>query len=243
MRIIIVEDEINTRLGLLKLLKTRDNVEVIADAEDGIEGLRLIKDLQPDLVIADICMPKMDGLTMIECLEEVHDGIKFIILSGHADFEYAKQGIRLGIDEYLLKPITKKELLESLDRIETKISRNENSFSSSKSLDQEQYHLLVSRTLESIHQHYAKKITLEDFSLQFNVTPEYMSRLFAKEVGKTFSAYLKEYRIQQAMELLKNREIKMYEVACRVGYDDVHYFSRVFKEQMGISPKKYSMSN
>ncbi len=72
-----------------------------------------------------------------------------------------------------------------------------------------------------------------------NITPEYLSRLFTKEIGKSFSDYLKEYRIDKAKKLLVNNKLKIYEIAEKVGYSDPKYFCKVFKESTGMSPKEY----
>ena len=72
-------------------------------------------------------------------------------------------------------------------------------------------------------------------------SPEYLSNLFAKETGMTFSNYLKKVRIEKAKELILTTDMKIYEVACSVGYPDQKYFSKVFKEYTGVSAKQYAI--
>lgn len=116
-KIIIVEDEYRIRTGLGNLIeKVGVNCKVIAEAENGYEGLKLIQNLEPDIVITDISMPKFDGLQMIEKAKELGLSCKFVILSGYANFEYAQKGIRQVVKEYLLKPVTITNVRELLGK-------------------------------------------------------------------------------------------------------------------------------
>jgi two-component system, response regulator YesN len=107
MRIIVVEDEQKPREGLVRLISKLDpGYEVVGQARNGLEGKEMTLSLSPDLVFTDIKMPVMDGLEMIEALRASGSTAHFVILSGYAQFEYAKRGIVLGVKDYLLKPIT-----------------------------------------------------------------------------------------------------------------------------------------
>lgn len=118
MRIIVVEDERKTRAGIIRLIgKLSSDYEVVGEAEDGREGLALILQLQPDVVILDVQMPVMNGLEMLEELKRSRNGAKLVILSGHSEFEYARQAVRLGASEYLMKPITADDLEQTLRQL------------------------------------------------------------------------------------------------------------------------------
>lgn len=106
MKFVIVEDEIRIREGILRLLPKLDKEnEIVGEAENGLEGLEIIRKEKPDVIITDIRMPLMDGLDMLEKLHEEGCDAKAIVLSAYSEFEYARQAIRLGVTEYLLKPI------------------------------------------------------------------------------------------------------------------------------------------
>ncbi|OOM80117.1 response regulator [Clostridium sp. BL-8] len=506
MRILIVEDEINAREGLGNLLeKINDNYIVCGKASDGEQGLIFAKEYKPDLIFTDIEMPKLNGLDMLERIKENGQDPYVIILSGYSDFKYAQKGIKLGVEEYLLKPITYSDLRISMEQIERKLSlkreelllfgnhipkekileqillnkganlkdlykvieenikqyeelylvnlrlRNgdekrseiivqeiynfiknyklenfyysimkeynyvtmfvsarakfmeftkmlkynllfslrkngfsditisfinlnsleeiENSFSKlkglskwpivlgndeiiceemifklkinhcnypiridnevlkairnndrvklidinknfvsylkadiydpdqvidicskyifsiltvSKSFNNDMYiecgnegildaikdsctfdelkeqldrvidkvckrnhegttvnSLIVRKAMNYIKEYYNDKVSLEEIADGMNITPEYLSRLFTKELGKSFSDYLKEFRIDKAKELLTGKKMKIYEVAQQVGYSDSKYFCKVFKELTGMAPKEY----
>ncbi len=119
MKIVVVEDELRTRKSIIKLIgRISEDYLVVGEAEDGAEGLAVIEKNAPDLIITDIRMPNIDGLEMIRRIKQNNEWSKFIILSGYAEFHYAQQAVKLGIDEYLLKPITVSDLVTSLQTIE-----------------------------------------------------------------------------------------------------------------------------
>ncbi len=97
----------------------------------------------------------------------------------------------------------------------------------------------INRTLEYIRTHYKEGITLEKTAEVMNITPEYLSMLFKREMGMNFSVFLKEFRISHAKRLLKGTDLKIYEVAQECGYSNSNYFTKVFKEITGISPAEY----
>lgn len=118
MKIVIVEDEIRIREGLARLLqKSDESYEVVGEAENGQDGLELITKVKPDVIITDIKMPVMDGLEMLTQLYNSGIHAKAIVLSAYSEFEYARQAMRLGVKEYLLKPIVLGEISESLQRV------------------------------------------------------------------------------------------------------------------------------
>jgi two-component system response regulator YesN len=118
MTIVVVEDESIPRDGLVQLISKLDaSYRVVGQARNGREGKHVVEELTPDLVITDIKMPEMDGLEMIRCLRAEGCAATFVILSGYAEFEFAKQGIVLGVRDYLLKPISPQEIADALRKI------------------------------------------------------------------------------------------------------------------------------
>lgn len=124
MKIVIVEDEIRIREGISKLVcKLNEDYEVVGEASNGEEGLKLICSVQPDVIITDIKMPMMDGLEMLNLLADKGIKAKTIVLSAYSEFEYARQAMRLGVKEYLLKPIVVGEISDSLQRVSEEIRK------------------------------------------------------------------------------------------------------------------------
>ena len=121
MNIVIVEDEIKIRNGLSRLLSSYSEHQVVAKAKNGREGLNAIISLHPDLVFTDIRMPEMDGLQMLEQVKNNGIGCHSVILTGYAEFDYAKRALNCGADDYLLKPITVDAVEKILNEISNKI--------------------------------------------------------------------------------------------------------------------------
>ena len=108
-RVLVVEDEEVIRKGLIMSIDFEGlNCVLIGEASNGEEGAMLIKERKPDIVITDVTMPLMNGIEMIE--QTLDYNYTSIIISGYNEFTYAKKAIRLGVCDYLLKPIDKKEL-------------------------------------------------------------------------------------------------------------------------------------
>lgn len=117
-RIMIVDDEEEVRLGVLKRIDWDSlGYEVAADAENGQDALDKAEGLELDVVMTDIKMPYMDGLEFADRLQQQQPGVKLIILSGFNEFEYAKRAIKLNVVEYVLKPVNAQELSEILARV------------------------------------------------------------------------------------------------------------------------------
>lgn len=106
-----------------------------------------------------------------------------------------------------------------------------------------QEHLTVKRMKSMIHEFYQTGITLDEIARRLDVTPEYLSSQFHRATGETFSAYMRNYRIQKAKELLLGTQMKLYEIAEAVGYSDGKYFSKVFRECTGCLPAEYRKRN
>lgn len=118
MRIVIVEDEVMIRVGMGKLIENETDYHIIGEAKNGKEGYEMALRLKPDLIITDIRMPEMDGLEMLKALKESGFSVRAIILTGYAEFEYARTAIGLGVNDYLLKPIGVEDVQEVLKKME-----------------------------------------------------------------------------------------------------------------------------
>ncbi|MDF2485145.1 MAG: two component transcriptional regulator, AraC family [Herbinix sp.] len=124
-RILIADDEAYVRDLVAKSinLSTLD-VEVVGCAEDGTQAIDMVEQLKPDILITDICMPKLSGLELIKAIKNTGVNIKTVIISGYDDFAYAKTAMELGITNYLLKPFLPDELFEVIGKLIEEIENN-----------------------------------------------------------------------------------------------------------------------
>ena len=128
LKVFLVDDEIATREGIRSSFPwDEENYTLVGEAPDGEIALPMIADEKPDVVVTDIRMPFMDGLALSRAIRRTMPWIHIVILSGYSDFDYAKQAISLGVEEYLLKPVTVEELRTVLERIRTRLQEERKS--------------------------------------------------------------------------------------------------------------------
>ena len=124
-RMMIIDDEPMVICGIKKIIAwEKYEIEICGEAEDGEEGLKKIIELMPDLALIDLKMPGMNGIDLIQRVKEFNQDIVFIILTGFAEFEYARKAMELGVVNYILKPVDETKLLDiilkTLSNIEQK---------------------------------------------------------------------------------------------------------------------------
>lgn len=113
-RVIVVEDQLLVRRGLVGLLEPEEGVEVVGEAKDGVEALREIPRVRPDVALVDARMPRMDGIELIRRLSERHPRIAAIVLTTFDDDEYVFGGLRAGAKGYLLKDTSPEDLVSAI---------------------------------------------------------------------------------------------------------------------------------
>lgn len=242
-KVLIVEDENLIRKKLLHFIDYDAlGMVVVADGTNGLEGVDLIKKYQPDIVLADINMPEKDGLDMIK--ETLDYDYIAIIISGYDYFSYAQRALKYGVTDYLLKPINLDDLKEALINAREIIYKKRNVISQKTDLenavDISLDHLIKDTTvlemIDYIKNNYQEKISISDLSKDLAYSESMLNRKFKKEVHITFNEYLNRYRINKAIDLLKNSDYNITEIAYMCGYSSAKYFARVFKKYLGMSP-------
>ncbi len=351
-KVFLIDDEANVRESMRDLLAwTSFGCVVCGDAADGELALPLIEKEQPDIVVSDIQMPFMDGLELSRTLRVRMPFVKIILLSGHEEFRYAREAMRIGVSEYCLKPISSAELetvvrhvAEEIDeqRTSSQLAKREglsmerlieadrtelvrfmklgmpedaSAFSASymarldgidwraswtgsfvctelvlaayryckdsgmpEAMDEREL-LRLERSLEAVqsaeeaavfmegvlervthfrergsNKYAAKMNKAKEFIREkascyelsqllvaehVGMSPSYFSTIFSQETGRTFVEFLTSVRLQQSIHLLQTTDLKTYEIAYKVGYNDAHYFSYLFKKFTGQTTREY----
>lgn len=389
-KVLIADDEDIICRGLASMVSQREELQVVALAEDGEIALEKAKETRPDLMFVDINMPFLNGLEFMEKVQDVLPEVLIVIVTGYDDFEYVQKALQLGASDYVLKPVMEKAFFEVLDKsikklkamdesreyvgwMEQQVEQNrarmiddlfnelvrekmeetefrkqmgylkiqvpvpymittvrilsgrEGDLSSNdhawylsccdaiqkcfhpdsevlcfqteegaiaviskvisgqrwKELEQKlrvafdsrqdarvelaqqqgerlsdlpevfrrvmelcrersHYSDLVLRTISMIRMQWEdSELTLQSVADALFVSPSYLSRVFHRETGENFASYLARKRMNEAKVLLKNTNLKMYEIAEKTGYTSQHYFSNAFKRATGISPADY----
>jgi len=257
-KVVLVEDSKLLRTGM-KFTFDWDSLdcEMTGDAENGQDGLKLIRQTQPDIVITDIRMPGMDGLEMIGQLSSEGNKAVFIIISAYSDFSYAQQAVRYGVADYLVKPFTDAELINSLKTACSKAEERRQDLILSRRLEAVEKSKLivfssylsgeegrikqeyVRRVIQYIKEHFAENIQVRSIANALKVSESHLSKVFKETMHYTIGEYLTQYRIKEACGLLKNPDYRINEVSEKVGYTDQRYFSVTFKRIMGVTPGNF----
>jgi len=329
-QVLVAEDELWIRNAVVEMVENLNpEFHVIGSKSNGQEAWNFINEFWPSIVITDIMMPVKDGLWLIEQIHQLNLPIIVIVVSGYENFLYAKQAMRYGISEYLLKPIDEEELqgalqrsikrLESMTEVHegylkiqsfieqlptvnqqvltqelktllayiirlktaspsmgksllkifsTKLNElfqsinAEHTYLYLKEEDEQGIYshflglmdewLLVSPKWENkqmnsaikkvccyIDEHYYESFELSHLAEMTHMSVSYFSMLFKQTTGQTYLNYLNQVRLNKAKELLKEPDLKIYEIADMVGYTSMPYFNRIFKQTVKITPLEY----
>ena len=372
-KIFIVEDEELLRNGMKNNVKWEEEGYIFCgEARDGEEALPLIRNIIPDIVITDIKMPFMNGLELSRILKKEIPNIRIMVLTGYDEFEFAREALSIGADEYILKPFSSEKLIVALNGIAKKINedkknkiwnfekyivekyfikkiqnkknviskdfyKNDNEDIEEffrlgniehiddfvneyikrldgalgysyiyiyytlmnifmiaakliKELNEEdvisiipemkdieflcfsinsieelkrfliqlfikvikfrddnrnnRYGKIIEEAKKFMHKEYMNpELSLNLVAHKINVSPNHFSTIFRNGMGEVFIDYLTKIRIKKAKELLVSSPMKTYEIAERIGYNDSHYFSYIFKKITGLTPSEYKNNN
>ena len=234
-RVVIIDDEAVIVEGLRKVVKwDQYNCEVAGTASDARSGAQLIREVRPDILFTDICMPGQNGLTMLAGLRSEFPEMQVTVLTGYRDFSYAQEAIRLGVTRFLLKPSKMSEIDEAMKAMTGKIGIKETS-----SADQNTGSFIVNQAMAYIEKHYSEKLTLQEVAETCYVSQWHLSKLLNKYAGQSFYDILNKVRINAARELLKDPSLRVGDIGMMVGYMDNAHFSRIFKKLTGCSANEY----
>jgi YesN/AraC family two-component response regulator len=250
-KVIIVDDEKTIREGLTQYIKDSQlPFEVIGKARNAAETLALMERTPPHLLFVDINMPDMNGLDLLRHVKSRYEQVIAIIVSGYDSFEYARQAVQLQAYDYLLKPVPKSDLKRVLQKIDIHLRQcypadnmmEDCEEESNSKIDQGTGTVIMSKVTEYIDNHYHDpELTVSRVAATFYMNHTYLSKKMKQELGASFLEYLTELRISKAKEILDHsmHNIKIGELAVKVGYTNQYYFSRLFKNRVGVCPIEY----
>lgn len=240
--VLIVDDEENIRNGLSNNLGWKSlGVDKVYLADSAIMALEVLKEHVVALVITDVKMPAMSGLDFIERAKMISPEIKFIILSGYAEFYYVKRAMKLHVIDYLLKPVNLNELMTLLEKHLGRAEHEATSFEiiSANMIGDRKMSPMVRRCIKYIVENYSKPITLDGLADLFERNPSYISYIFRQETGLKLFDYIAKVRVERAKELLRNSSLTINEIALQIGFEEYRSFVRVFKRETGLTPNEF----
>ncbi len=240
---VIVEDE---QIFLKELVLSIDwdklGISLIGTADDGVKGEELIKATEPDIVITDIRLPGKNGLEMLsDC-----PVLNAVILSGHTDFEYTKMAIRLGVFDYLKKPVDDDELEETLGRLADRIREENKDLEMHKNPDKMEIELpttvqnhTVQLAINTMMENCTRQIGLADVAETVRLSESRLSTLFKEVTGLNFLQYMNALRMNRAVYLLKHSNLNISEIATNSGFPTPGYFTKLFKRYFNTTPTQF----
>lgn len=267
-RVLLVDDEQIERMALAKKIDRYygDKVEIY-HAVNGREAVAMCGKQKNDIVIMDISMPEMNGVMAAKYIRKMDDECSIIFLSAYDDFEYARNAIKVRALDYLLKPCDMNDLLAVMDTALQKLDKenafNGNSISGKEQnketqIDGSNYNNVrenrpkrtdnvrnsdeqttIKYLKEYVENNYIYDISMQEAAEEMGYSDAYFSKLFKQYFNQNFTAYLTEYRIKKAKELLSNTNHSIKDISRMVGYTDSNYFAKIFKRLVGEIPSKY----
>lgn len=249
-KLLIVDDEPLIRRGVKTLANlSAIGISEILEAENGEKAIEIAKTEKPNIVIMDINMPNMDGLTASSIIKEKNPDIFVVILTGYDYFEYAQTAIRAKVDDYILKPISKLDIESVLKKIVNtiseknkkneyrKLSGNDNFIDEDSLEDTSDMEVIIRNYMnENL---FSSELSLTKMANEIGFNSNYLSGLFKRMYGIPFQDYVNRKRMEKAKLLLLSTSMKNYQVAEEIGIEDVNYFITKFKKLWGITPKQY----
>lgn len=267
-RVLLVDDEQIERMALAKKIDRYygDKVDIY-HAVNGREAVAMCGEQKNDIVIMDISMPEMNGVMAAKYIRKMDDECSIIFLSAYDDFEYARNAIKVRALDYLLKPCDMNDLLAVMDTALQKLDK-ENVFNGNSISGKEQNketeicgsnannvrenrpkrtdnvrnsdeQTTIKYLKEYVENNYIYDISMQEAAEEMGYSDAYFSKLFKQYFNQNFTAYLTEYRIKKAKELLSNTNHSIKDISRTVGYTDSNYFAKIFKRLVGEIPSKY----
>lgn len=246
-RVLVVDDDREIRKYILDELAGEYHV---LESVNGKEALALILEKTPDIVISDVMMPEMDGITLCRKIRQNVNvnHLPLILLTAKSKEEDNLKGLEIGADAYIVKPFSIDILKETVKNIIKNRERLKNNYSGSQQQkDKVQKIMLKSadeKLLEKVMDVINKNISNPDFNVEMissriGISRVHLHRKLKELTNQSTRDLIRNIRLQQAAELLASKNLSVSDVARAVGFSNISYFSNAFKEFYGIPPTSY----
>lgn len=233
-RVMVADDETYMLEAFDKLVNwEKMGCQLVYKATNGRDVIEHLDIYKPDIVITDIKMPLMDGIEVARYIYENRDQIKVIILTAHANFEYAQETISYDVCGYVVKTSMMEMLPGAIEKAVQKlggIAWKEEPEGHSEDI--------FGKLQKYIEEHYMSRLTLTDIARDIHANGSYLSRLYKNRTGQNLFDTINRMKLEKAKEYIA-KGCRIFEAAELVGFEDVSYFSRVFKKLEGCSPREY----
>lgn len=257
-KVLLAEDEVFVRESVREIIDWESmGFTVVGEAGNGAEALGIIHKEKPDLVLADIIMPEMDGIELLKKTREAGIRSKFVMLTCMSEFEYIRQAMEFGASNYILKlSMNVKDLRETLGKIRAELEKEEKAHGAAVMAAEERMreaddapgewteeeritHPEVNKIIAYIHENYHEDLSVKFLSQYVMMGENYVSALFKKKTGHTLIHYLHQVRIDKAIWYLRHTALPVSEIGRKVGFANDNYFIKIFKRHTKLTPSLY----
>ncbi|MBR8838034.1 MAG: DNA-binding response regulator [Stigonema ocellatum SAG 48.90 = DSM 106950] len=248
-KILVIENSPKTRRLFLECLEANGFLTI--SAEDGLMGIQRVHEDLPDVIIIEIVMPKLDGYKVLTKLRQNPNTaiIPFIFVTAQATRTDIRKGIEMGADDYLTKPCTTEELLRAIRACLEKqavfqkwytaqsqqLNMQKKTVSQSISPSDSQ----LNEVFQFIEANYHQSIGLDEVAQALCYSPSYLTGLVKQKTGQTINHWIIKRRITAAQVLLMETDLRVNQIAQRVGYQNANHFFRQFRQYHGITPQTW----
>lgn len=236
-QLLVVDDEIHSAEGVKCAIEWKDiGVNRVFTAYSMRQAQQVMEQETIDLLISDVEMPQGSGFDLLYWIHQQKHIPVTILLTSYAKFQYAKQAITYQCLDYLLKPVSRQHLLDTSRRgVAAVLEKRQKEPEDLTELQE----TTVGRIKKYIKDHIDTELSRGQIAAEFYMSADYVSRLFRQETGKQLSDYITQVRINKARYLLQTTELPIGEIAYLCGYQDLAYFSKVFRIRNQMTPAQY----
>ncbi len=243
-KILIVEDNEDMLQFIASILREKCEVHT---AFNGVEGLRKVKEICPNLVLSDVMMPKMDGYELVEQIRKDKEcsTIPIILLTAKADIPDKLRGFRKGANDYIAKPFNTDELCAriksqlKLAELRVKVNGKHEKYKEKKKTITEITRMKIDNVIEYISQNYKDDLSRESLAEIVDISPDHLSRTFLQYTGEKLNNMINRLRVEYAAEQMLGSDQKIIEIAFDAGFNDLSTFNRIFQKIKSIPPSEY----
>lgn len=251
LKVLLVDDEAPILNNLKMVIPWAElGMEVMGIARSGQEALSFFEQQVPDIILSDIRMPVMDGLSLVGELRSRGCTAEVLLLTGYQEFEYARLAIKYQVRDYICKPIHYKELENTLRLIGQQLIRTRKldplQFAAIQMQSQEMTESpkkssthLMAEAITYIMGRLDKDLGIEELAGHLGISCSYFCLLFKNHLGITFVEYLTNQRIEAAKYMLTHSDKSVTQIGVGMGYHERRYFTKVFQRYTGMTPSEF----
>lgn len=248
MKVLIVDDEAYAVNALINRIDwTGFGFESPLSARSMAQAQSAFLAEKIDLLLCDIEMPQGSGLDLFEWVKAYYPQTECIFVTCHDEYSYLRAAMQLGSCDYILKPVDYGQLKETLKEVIRRIAQRGQSAAQQRNKDSLPFHPFgtssnnpyIASIIEYISAHLTEPIAIADLAEVLHLNPQYVMRLFKKEMGCPILQYITAQRIALSVHYLEETNISVTDVAVLCGFDNYSYFTRIFKRFTNETPLNY----